>query len=1242
MIRLRYFLAYSIVVITVAATFDRLLVRQGLAAEPKVPAGFSARLVATVPAVTFPCQIATAPDGSLFVAEDPMDQVGPYESDHGRILLLRDGKEPVVFADGLRAVFGMVWRDGALYVMHMPRLTVFRDTDGDGKADSRKELFKDLGPGPKALNDHIVSGLQFGMDGRLYISVGDKGVPDAHGPDGVNVQLVGGGILRCNPDGTKLEVVSSGTRNHLEPNLDDRDNLFTYDNTDDGLGWWTRVTHHVDGGYYGYPYDYHDFKYRILDRLAEYGGGSPCGGVVYKEDAWPTEYRNRVFWAEWGKRQVAAARFDPAGASFKVAEMKAFAEPAEGLEFRPIDLALSYDGKTLFVADWGMGGWGSKTEKVGRVFAITYTGPNAPKTQPRGNDSDPLAKQFAALDHASFNERTRAQLAIVKMGKNALRDAEAALVNPKTSPVAKRHLVWIVDDLAEGTLEGTIPLRNALESPIADVRAQAARALGLRAVPIVVDDLVKIASSDPEPSVRLQAVIALGRIGDAKAVATLGPILLDSDPTLAFSARQALRRINNWSAVARFVNSPDAKLRDAVLNVLELQYDKGAIALLKGEFADESRPASERAKAVRYLSYVHRKAPRWKGEWWGTRPASGAAPVKSIPWEATPSILTTIRSAISDSSPEVRLAAVVAVREMKDRNLFAAARDRFSTEDDSGVKVEIAKTLGALKDQASLPALVAVLRNTQAPGNVADAALDAVEQIGGRPAIQALTGLLTRGNLPDDRQRRAIAALGRFRAESALVPIRARLKSKSPEVQAAAVEAIGLIGKGEGVVAEIRGLISDKDLAVRKAAIGASAALKDREAVPLILAASDDEATRFESTKALAAMPDPRALPLYLRGLSDRNQDVRKACSAAMSAIRREAQPSLERLAARRELPSSALPELRRIFAANQPITTWHIMGPVAPNERPPVPPGKKVNPAGSMKDSKGNVLTWKEVKSNDPQGTINVGDLYPSSGDGRQAAFAFAEVDSPNARPARLSVGSDDTLEVWINGKSVYKFNDSRGHSPEQDTVDINLKKGENLVFLKCGNIGGGWEFSLGISNGGGDLAFLKGSAPGAFDPEAFRTFALGHKGKAERGKTLFADAKGIGCVKCHAVSGQGGAVGPDLTGIGARYPREDLVRSVLYPSEKIFSGYEPTVVATVDGKVVTGIVKSDNADELILEDAEAKRLVIKKGDIEARKKSDVSLMPNGLAEGLTRDDFADLIAYLETLKEAPAVKKP
>ena len=63
-----------------------------------------------------------------------------------------------------------------------------------------------------------------------------------------------------------------------------------------------------------------------------------------------------------------------------------------------------------------MGGWGSKTEKVGRVYAITYEGPTI-ETRPRGKDSDPIDAQIKQLDHPSFNERMRAQAALIKKGR---------------------------------------------------------------------------------------------------------------------------------------------------------------------------------------------------------------------------------------------------------------------------------------------------------------------------------------------------------------------------------------------------------------------------------------------------------------------------------------------------------------------------------------------------------------------------------------------------------------------------------------------------------------------------------------------------------------------------------------------------------------------------------------------------------------------------------------------------------
>jgi putative membrane-bound dehydrogenase-like protein len=1205
------------------------------AASPKVPDGFETRLVATVPAVLYPCQLATAPDGALFVAEDPMDQVGPYESKNGRILLFRDGKEPIVFADGFRAIFGMAWYEGSLYVSHMPFLTVLRDTNGDGKADERKDLFKDLGPtNNQGLNDHIVSGLQFGMDGYLYISTGDKGVPKATGPDGRTIQIVGGGTFRCRPDGTGLEVVSTGTRNHLDPNLDDRDNLFTYDNTDDGDGWWTRVTHHVDGGYYGYPYDYHHRADRMLPRMAEYGGGSPCGAVVYKEDVWPEKYRGIALWAEWGKGKVQAFRFVPDGATFKIGETFDFVSPGDTREFRPIDLALSYDGRTLYVADWGMGGWGSKTEKVGRVFAVSYTG--KVETRPRGNDGDPIPALIKQLDHPSFNERMRAQRALIKRGDPAQGPAVIALFDTRTPALARRHLVWVVDGVGAGSEYSAKVLVRALRLREGDLRGQAARALGERKVKAAVGPLVALLG-DPDPTVRLQATIALGRIGDRQAIPTLVRQLADKDVYIAFSTRQALRRINDWKSASSGLAANDEKVRAATMAAMEMVYERDAVAALAQFVADPKWPAAERGRALTYLAEGHHKTKPWDGRWWGTRPTQGKPPAKEVAWAGTDVVLKTIRERLSDAEAPIRLAAVSAVRETRYLTALASLRERFPTEPDAEVRVELARTFAALDDKAAVPLLVAVLHDSKSPEALRDAALKSVEKIGSDVAIRALTELVEKGTLTPERESGVIAALGRARAKPAIPVLVRELKNSTPTVRAAAAEALGQIDQADGVAPSLRPLLADRVPDVREATIKALGALEDRESIAALLKLADAQETRFAATLALAAMPDDRALQVYLRGLGDKNQELREASARAINKIRDSAAPILDQLANRHELSPTLIPELKKIYAASKPVTGWRILGPFDAKAPSPVSPTDKIDANAKYKGVDGKELSWRRLRRPSRDGSV---DLARICGDGNNvAALGYAEIISTQERPAQLALGSDDTLTVWLNGTQVYDFQSTRGFEPEQAKVDIKLAKGTNRLLVRCGNLGGPWIFAI-VASAVSDHAFLKAPEKGGFNPEHYREVAMKGQGKPDRGKALFSDLKGLACIKCHSVGGKGGSVGPELASVGAKYPREELINSVLNPSARIFSGYEQTSIATADGRVINGIVKSDTADAIEIEDADAKRTRIPKSEIDAQKKSDVSLMPTGLAQGLTAQDFADVIAYLETLKDTQPAK--
>ncbi len=750
-------------------------------------------------------------------------------------------------------------------------------------------------------------------------------------------------------------------------------------------------------------------------------------------------------------------------------------------------------------------------------------------------------------------------------------------------------------------------------------------------------DSLITALRDKSPSVRLQAIIALGRIGEAKAVPALVPLLTDPDRYLAFSARQAIRRIGDWSSVAQALVTKDEKLRAAILATLELVYDKGATSILSAYVAGSTIPEAERAKALTELALVARKAPAWDGKWWGTRPTQGKPPAKNIAWEATPEILKTIESSLVDPSDAIRMTAVSAVRTTDDRSALPVLRERFNVEKEPKVRQELALALGNMGDKEALPLLIAALRDPTSPEGVRAAALTGLESIGGKPAIEALIEALgsKHGVLRDETQARIVAALGRFKAKEGIPAIADRLFHTNPDVRVAAAEALGKIGDVKLGAPRVRPALKDQSVEVRKAALGALAALKDFESIPGMIELANEEPTRYEGTLALAKLPDVRALQVYLRGVADRSPELRKACSLAIGSIRDKAEPVLEQLASRRELAPSALPELRKIYNQLQPVDGWHVMGPFPFNDRPPVRTNVAVDLTATAPGPDNTTLAWKPISIEGEYGVVDLAKFYGGKGD--CSAFATAVLESPVARPAQMAVGSDDTLNVWLNGKEVYKFGGNRGYEAETARFDVDLKKGKNLLMVKCGNGGGPWQYSVAVT-GLADYEFLKGPSTGGFDPDKFKAAALKGQGKPDRGKALFSDLKGLACIKCHVVAGQGGNIGPELSGIGAQYPREELITSILYPSARIFSGYETVVVATADGRVLTGLIKSDNADGLEIQDAEGKRVKLPKADIEDRKTSDLSLMPNGIVEGITPQDFADLVAYLETLKDAAA----
>jgi putative heme-binding domain-containing protein len=164
---------------------------------------------------------------------------------------------------------------------------------------------------------------------------------------------------------------------------------------------------------------------------------------------------------------------------------------------------------------------------------------------------------------------------------------------------------------------------------------------------------------------------------------------------------------------------------------------------------------------------------------------------------------------------------------------------------------------------------------------------------------------------------------------------------------------------------------------------------------------------------------------------------------------------------------------------------------------------------------------------------------------------------------------------------------------------------------------------------------------APPKLDPKKLPSIQalLARKGSAQRGqlvmeKTLKNDAA---CLKCHTINKVGGAVGPELSVIGSKASRENLLESILYPSRAIADQYIQWVVETKGGQVINAIVIEETPDYLLLRDVNAKDYKVARKDLEAKTKSPKSIMPDNLLLFLSEEELVDVVEYLYSLKSPP-----
>lgn len=634
--------------------------------DVKVQDGFEVSLFAPPQSANYPVFIAAAPDGTLYVSSDGNGSLGraPHR---GRILRLKDhdgdgrADEVKEFVKDVDAPRGLVWDKDRLYLVHPPHLSAYIDKDGDGVADEEKVLVKNIAFGYKDRPaDHTTNGLSLGIDGWLYIAGGDFGFMDAEGTDGRHLQHRGGGVIRVRPDGTGLEIYSTGTRNILEVAISPLMDIFARDNTNDGGGWNVRFHHFTGLDNHGYPRLFKNFPEECIAPLADYGGGSGCGAVYIDEPGFG-KWNNAPFTCDWGTGALWHHQVKPKGATFEETRPP---EPFIKMT-RPTDADVDGNSR-VYCASWKGATFNWEGPDVGYIVQVKPKGFKAEPLPDFAKASD--AELVKALESASNRRRMEAQRELVrrKLGKSTA--TLDLLVNDKTQSLATRvaSIYALTRCLGEKVSFFSVyeeahlhpdkhidvePL--TLESKIRAISLSAQKMGGVA---------LALAIQTGDARLKAQAIIAAARTNNDIAAEFDIPEITGSDDSvlshLAIAAMAKMKRASQTFEVLDFVSSktevtkPGAESQiKGLLRALAMMHQPEVVAGLIERLGKATDPAL-RQGILAALCRLHFHEGEWKGDSWGTRPDTRGPYYQPEPWSETSKIAAALKDALAKASPE--------------------------------------------------------------------------------------------------------------------------------------------------------------------------------------------------------------------------------------------------------------------------------------------------------------------------------------------------------------------------------------------------------------------------------------------------------------------------------------------------------------------------------------------------------------------------------------------------------------
>jgi quinoprotein glucose dehydrogenase len=536
-----------------------------------------------------------------------------FEIEHDRIRLIEDtagqgrADRATVYADGFHGAVegigaGLLARRGNVWYTCIPNLWLLRDTNGGGKADARKSLHYGYGVHGGFIG-HDLHGLRMGPDGKIYFSSGDRGL---------NVKTEGrvvacpdaGAVLRCNPDGSELELVATGLRNPQELAFDQYGNLFTGDNNADH-GDKARLVYVVEGGDSGWRIGYQFMEYPvdlgpwnaeklwhtrwngqaayIVPPVAHIADG-PAGLTYFPGTGQlPVRYREHFFLVDFrgasGQSGIRSFAVKPKGASFEMVDQHQFV-----WSVLATDTDFGMDG-ALYLTDW-VEGWDKPCK--GRIYKVFDPAKvkdpaclSVKKLMAEGFTQRSSPQLRKLLNHPDMRVRLEAQFALAERGAESI-PVFAEVTASQENQLARLHALWGLGQIGRKTTEALKPILVMLDDPDAEVRAQAVKVLGDDRVSTALDKLIPMLE-DASPRVRFFAAMSVGKLAQAaksmasgsgqpfdttkvaNAIIDFLRANADQDPYFRHAGVMALTWMNDEKALRKAAKDNAASVRLAVL-----------------------------------------------------------------------------------------------------------------------------------------------------------------------------------------------------------------------------------------------------------------------------------------------------------------------------------------------------------------------------------------------------------------------------------------------------------------------------------------------------------------------------------------------------------------------------------------------------------------------------------------------------------------------------------------------------